>query len=89
MSVEADFLMGAVYKAASAVGNSSVPFEGYVASGWNYMTDNYSKFTIATVFSGILHEVHLCMRHAAPAWGFGSLLPTGIVKMGTNILVPQ
>lgn len=57
MSVDSEFLLGAVYKAASAVGNTTVPFEGYIASGWNHMTDNYSKFTIATIFSGILHEV--------------------------------
>ena len=57
MSVDSEVLMGAVYKAASAVGNTSVPFEGYIASGWTHMTDNYSKFTIATVFSVILHEV--------------------------------
>ncbi len=57
MSVDSEFLVGAVYKAAYVVGNSSVPFEGYVASGWNHMTENYSKFTIATLFSAILHEV--------------------------------
>lgn len=57
MSVDSEFLMEAVYKAASAVGNSTVPFEGYIASGWTHMTNHYSKFTIATIFSGILHEV--------------------------------
>ena len=57
MSVDTEFVMGAVYKAASVVGNSSIPFEGYVASGWEHMTDNYSKFTIATLFSVIYHEV--------------------------------
>lgn len=31
--------------------------EAYFESSWNYMTDNYSKFTIATVFSIFLHEV--------------------------------
>ena len=58
-SVDANYfhIVGTVYKVASAVGNSSIPFEGYVASGWNYMTDHYSKFTIATWFSIILHEV--------------------------------
>ena len=30
--------------------------EGYFEASWNYMTDNYSKFTIATVFSIFLHE---------------------------------
>lgn len=57
MSVDSDFLMQTLYKTASVVGNSSVPFEGYIASGWNYMTDNYSKFTIAMWFSVIYHEV--------------------------------
>lgn len=57
MSVESDQLIGMVYGAAAAVANSSVPFEGYIASSWRYMTDNYSEFTIATLFSVILHEV--------------------------------
>lgn len=41
------------------VANSSIrnPVEPYFASGWNYMTDNYSKFTISVLFSIILHEV--------------------------------
>ena len=33
------------------------PIEPYVASGWTYMTDNYSRFTIAVWISLILHEV--------------------------------
>lgn len=57
--VDSEYVIGAVYKAASVVGNTSVPFEGYIASGWEYMTDNYSKFTIATWFSIILHEVRV------------------------------
>lgn len=57
MSVESDQLIGMVYGAASAVANSTVPFEGYISKSWNYMTDNYSEFTIATLFSVILHEV--------------------------------
>ena len=60
MSVD-NAVFGAVYKAASVVGNSSIPFEGYVAAGWTHMTDNYSKFTIATLFSIILHEVYLLL----------------------------
>ena len=50
----ADFSVG---KVALAVGYLNISLEGYVASGWNYMTDHYSKFTIATWFSIILHEV--------------------------------
>lgn len=61
MSVGSELLLGAVYKAASIVGNTTVPFEGYIASGWTHMTDNYSKFTIATFFSAILHEVDKLM----------------------------
>ena len=53
--MDADYVLGAVFKAASAVGNTSVPL---VESGWEYMTDNYSKFTISMVFSVILHEVN-------------------------------
>ena len=58
MSVDSERVMGIVYGAASAVANSSVPFENHIASGWTYMTDNYSEFTIATLFSVILHEVN-------------------------------
>lgn len=61
MSVDSEHVLGMVYTAASVVGNSSVPFEGYIASGWEYMTSNYSRFTIATCFSVILHEVCLCL----------------------------
>jgi len=57
MSVHTDYLVGTVYKAASVVGNTTVPFEPHIASGWEYMTNNYSKFTVATLFSIILHEV--------------------------------
>ena len=57
MDMNPEYLMGSVYKVASAIGNTSVPFEGYVSSSWTYMTDNYSKLTIATLFSVILHEV--------------------------------
>lgn len=59
VNMDSEYVMGAVYKAASALGNTSVPFEGYMASGWTYMTENYSKFTIACIFSVILHEVGL------------------------------
>ncbi len=59
MSVDSDYLVVAVYQAASVVGNTSVPFESFIASKWQYMTDNYSKLTIATVFSVILHEVRV------------------------------
>lgn len=33
------------------------PVEPYFASAWNYMTDNYSRFTIAMWISVVLHEV--------------------------------
>jgi phosphoenolpyruvate carboxylase len=66
MSVNSEILLGAVYKAASVVGNSTVPFEGHLASGWNSMTDNYSKFTIATIFSGILHEASYKILRGLP-----------------------
>ena len=59
MNVDSERLLGLVYSAASSVGNSSIPLEGYVASNWQYMTKNYSEFTIATLFSVILHEVGL------------------------------
>ena len=49
--------MEVVYNVVSVVGNSSVPFDHYIASGWEYMTNNYSRFTIATCFSALLHEV--------------------------------
>ena len=62
MSVDSEYLMGAMYKAASVVGNSSIPFEGYVVSSWEHMTSTYSKFTIATYFSVILHEVSQMRR---------------------------
>ena len=55
--VDADYVMNTVYKTASVIGNTSIPFEGYVAKGWNHMTDTYSEFTIETLFSVILHEV--------------------------------
>lgn len=58
--VDSQYLFGAVYQAASAVGNTSVP---YVATGWDHMTNTYSKFTIATVFSAILHEVRDLKRY--------------------------
>ena len=42
------------------VGNASNPLEPYFASVWNYMTDNYSRFTIAMWISVALHEVRTC-----------------------------
>ena len=41
------------------VSNSTLrnPAEAYFASAWNYMTDNYSRFTISVWISVILHEV--------------------------------
>ena len=41
------------------VANSTLrnPVEPYLGSAWNYMTDNYPRFTIAVWFSVVLHEV--------------------------------
>ena len=41
------------------VANTSLknPVEPYVASAWNYMTDNFERFTIAVWFSVVFHEV--------------------------------
>jgi methylsterol monooxygenase len=33
------------------------PVEPYLGSAWNYMTDNYPRFTIAVWFSVVLHEL--------------------------------
>ena len=38
------------------------PVEPYIASGWNYMTDNYSRFTIAMWISIVLHEVKILQK---------------------------
>ena len=57
MNADLDFL-GVISRALSAVGNTSVPYESYIASGWKHMTNSYSKFTIAAVFTVLLHEVH-------------------------------
>ena len=58
VGLDTDYMLNTVYKTAYVLGNTTVPFEGHMAKGWNYMTDNYSEFTIATIFSVILHEVH-------------------------------
>ncbi|CAI8025336.1 Methylsterol monooxygenase 1 [Geodia barretti] len=41
------------------VANSTLrnPVEPYLGSAWNYMTDNYPRFTIAVWFSVVLHEL--------------------------------
>lgn len=62
-AVDTDYVLNTVYKTASVIGNTTVPFEGYISKGWNYMTDNYSEFTIETLFSVILHEVSLYLNH--------------------------
>ena len=59
VGLDTDYMLNTVYKTAYVLGNTTVPFEGHIAKGWNYMTDNYSEFTIATIFSVILHEVHI------------------------------
>ena len=48
-----------VYSAASAVENSSIPFQVNFASGWDYMVNNYSELTITTWFTIALNEVCL------------------------------
>ena len=49
---------GSLSALLQTVANTSYnPVEPYVASGWNYMTENYSRFTIAVWISLILHEV--------------------------------
>lgn len=53
--VDSEFFMNAVYKTAGVVENSSVPF---VETAWTAMTDRFSHFTIAVVFSLIFHEVN-------------------------------
>lgn len=66
MNAHLDFLVGTIYGTLSAVGNSSVPFESYIASGWEHMTNSYSKFTIAAVFTVLLHEVEIpILKHNA------------------------
>lgn len=57
--MDSDYILKSVYETVSIVGNSTVPFEGYVKTGWNAMTDRYSHFTIAVLFSVILHEVSI------------------------------
>lgn len=49
--------LGSIYQSAESIGNMSIPLESYFASGYNYLLDNYSPFTITTWFSVILHEV--------------------------------
>lgn len=56
---ESGLLLSTVHRTAETLGSIHNPFESYVESGWNYMTDNYSEFAIATWISVILHEV-LC-----------------------------
>ena len=58
VGLDTDYVLNTVYKTAYVLGNTTVPLEGHIAKGWNYMTDNYSEFTIATIFSVILHEVY-------------------------------
>ena len=57
--VDSEYLINAVYDTVSMVGNSSIPFQGYMKIGWSAMTDRFSHFTISVVFSVLLHEVLL------------------------------
>lgn len=50
----AGVLVGTLQRYTEGISN---PLEPQVASAWNYMTDNYDKFTITTWFSIVLHEV--------------------------------
>lgn len=54
---DSGLLLSTVYRTAETLGSIHNPFESYVESGWNYMTDNYSEFAIATWISVILHEL--------------------------------
>ena len=50
--------LGSVYAAAEVLGNITDPLdEAIIRPAWTYMTDNYSKFTIAFWFSMAFHEV--------------------------------
>lgn len=50
-------VMNALYSTAELLGNTSVPFEPQLETGWRYMTANYSQLSIATWISIILHEI--------------------------------
>ena len=50
--------LGSVYATAEALGNITDPIdEAFLGPAWTYLTENYSKFTIAFWFSIVLHEV--------------------------------
>ena len=57
MESSSDWL-SSVYATAETLGNITNPLdEAILGPAWTYMTDNYSKFTIAFWFSIALHEV--------------------------------
>ena len=47
VGLDTDYMLNTIYKTACVLGNTTVPFEDHIANGWNYITDNYSQFTIA------------------------------------------
>lgn len=50
--------LDSVYATAGQLGNITDPLDRAILEpAWTYMTDNYSKFTIAFWFSIVLHEV--------------------------------
>ena len=54
MSSEAMLTM---YGAAEALTNVSNPLSAVAETGWTYMTDHYSEYTITSWISIVLHEV--------------------------------
>jgi len=54
--------MTSAYRAVEVVGNFSNPVE----VSWNYMTDNFSEFSITTWISFILHEVQNIVSQDRP-----------------------
>ena len=54
--------MMSAYRAVEVVGNFSNPVE----VSWNYMTDNFSEFSITTWISFILHEVQNIVSQDRP-----------------------
>jgi len=63
--------MTSAYRAVEVVGNFSNPVE----VSWNYMTDNFSEFSITTWISFILHEVQNIVSRDRP-WGMDKIKNT-------------
>ena len=67
------------------VANTSLhnPVEPYIASAWNYMTDNYSRFTISMWISVVLHEVRFEARYSSR----GTVTFSSIPRLSTSVCV--